>query len=94
MKEYLKKIDICKALMVAYHLLFLGGSTTLINGYVNEIDKLRQEVVRQVDRAEKAVDKVNKTTTQLTNEVKSIKGTANKLTNELSAVKKACKRFF
>ena len=80
MKEYLKKIDICKALMVAYHLLFLGGSTTLINGYVEEMGKLRVEIVKQVDRADKAVTKVDDTT--------------KKLTKEINKVTKACKRIF
>ena len=80
MKEYLKKIDMCKVVMVCYHLLFLGGSTTLINGYVEEIGKLRTEIVKQVDRADKAVTKVDNTTKALTAEI-------NKVT-------KACKRIF
>lgn len=93
-KEYFKNLDPCKVVMIAYHLLFLGGSSTIINGYLGEVDRLRAEIVKQADRADQAIDKVDKSigkandaATKLTNELGSVKA-------EIGSLKRACKKLF
>ena len=88
----LNKKHLCTAATLAYHLLFLGGSTTLISGYVEEIQKLRTEIVRQADRAETvannikgSIDNINKTGDKLTKSVETV-------TKVVKKAEKACKK--
>jgi len=76
----LNKKHLCNAIMVVYHLLFLGGTTTLVSGYIGEIKELRTEIKRQGDKAKKIV--------------KNVKTSTDKISNDLNKVAKACKRFF
>ncbi len=78
---------ICTIVTIVYHLMFLGGTTTLVNGYLDEISALRNEIKTQGDKATKVVDDITKTGKSLDASVKNI-------SKELSKVKKACKRLF
>ena len=84
---------LCTALTIGYHLLFLGGSTTMINGYLDEIDKLRKEIKTQSDRAIKIVNDVKQVGVDVDSSVKKLDLTVNQITGELTKVKRACKRF-
>jgi len=84
---------LCTALTIGYHLLFLGGSSTMINGYLDEITALKNEIKTQGDRAVKVVDDVKKVGEDVDKSVKDLNSTVNKISGELSKVKKACKRF-
>lgn len=79
----LTKERLCTVVQIAYHVLFLGGTTTLGNYYLDEFEKTRTVIIEQVDRAEKIVDKVRKTGDNLTDSV-------NKIDRELKKVRKAC----
>lgn len=72
------KQRLCTLLTLTYHVLFLGGTTTLVGGYIEEIDKLRVEIEHQGTRAEKVVSDMN-------NSVKDVE-------KAFKDVKKACKR--
>jgi len=88
---------LCKILMIAYHLAFLGGSSVLYNGYIEEIAKLRTEIVKQADRADKLVTDTVKTSKEAADSVtKSTKELNNSISNiqkEISKIKKACNKF-
>ena len=71
------KEKLCTIVQISYHLLFLGSSTTLINGYIDKIEK-------QVDRVEKMVDIGKKTGNNISN-------AANNLNKQLKKVEKVCK---
>ena len=79
----LKKEHLCTAATLAYHLIFLGGSTALGNHYLDEFEKTRTVIVEQVDRAEKVVDNVRETGNNLSSSVTSIE-------KELKKLRKAC----
>jgi hypothetical protein len=83
----LTKEQLCSYLTIAYHVLFLGGSTTLLNDYLSKIDDLREEIVRQADRAETVVRDVEGT-------AKDINKSVNQINKGLKDVKKACGRLF
>lgn len=79
----LTKERLCTAVQISYHLLFLGGTTTIGNYYIDEFEKTRRVIIQQVDRAENVIDKVRKTGDNLKGSVKSIE-------KELKKVRKAC----
>ena len=78
------KEKLCTIVQISYHLLFLGGSSTLLNGYLDEIRKTREEIVKQVDRVEKMVDTGKKTGDNISN-------AANNLNKQLKKVEKVCR---
>jgi len=83
MKIKITKERLCTLAQISYHLIFLGGATTLGNHYLDEFEKTRVVIVEQVDRAEKIVDKVRKTGDNLSDSVTSIE-------KELKNLKKVC----
>ena len=95
---------LCTTLTVLYHLLFLGGSSSLISGYLDEISKLRVEIVRQADRAEKLVSdaeasaiKVKKDILNAGDSLKKsgddLAGSISNIKKQIAKIEKACKRF-
>ena len=68
----LTKEQLCSYATIAYHVLFLGGSTTLLNDYLSKIDDLRTEIVRQADRAEAVVRDVEGTAKNINDSVNQI----------------------
>lgn len=91
------KKHLCKILMAAYHLIFLGGSVTLFDNYLDEIAKLRTEIVRQVDRAEEVVKSAEKSALKINNDIqktsKDLTGSVSSINKEIGKIKKACNKF-
>lgn len=88
MKIRLPKITkdkVCTIVQISYHLLFLGGTTTIGNYYIDEFEKTRKVIVEQVDKARETVDKVRKTGDNINSSIESID-------KELKKVRKACSR--
>jgi len=77
--KILKKIKFCQVLTVIYHLTFLGGTTTLVNGYLDEIRLLRTEIHNQAAKAEKIANDIQKTGQGLNNSLKGVKKACGKL---------------
>tara|TARA_R110000851_G_scaffold233382_1_gene385920 strand:+ start:629 stop:859 length:231 start_codon:yes stop_codon:yes gene_type:complete len=64
---------LCTLMTIAYHMLFLGGSTTIVNGYLEKIEALEKEIRTQGDKARKSVDDVTNVAQKLDKSIKSIK---------------------
>lgn len=88
----LTKERLCTIATLSYHLLFLGGSSALIGGYVEEIDKLRQEIVKQADRAEKVVRDVESTGKDLEIVGNKVVYVLEDTRKQLKKAEKACKK--
>lgn len=76
----LKKEHICTTLQIGYHFLFIGGATTLGNHYLEELEKTRETIMTQVNRAEKVL--------------KNVQDSGDQITKELKKVRKACGRIY
>lgn len=85
---------LCTILTIAYHLTFVGGTTTLVNGYLDEIEKLRTEIKTQGDKARKTVEDIESTGKSIGKSVKNLDASVNRIGKELDKVKKACGRLF
>ena len=75
----LPKIKICQVLQITYHLLFLSGSSFMINGYLDEIARLREEIHSQAAKAEKVATDLRKTGEGLRSGLEGVKKACGKI---------------
>ena len=80
------KEKLCAILMMGYHLLFLGGASTMGNHYLEEYRKAEKVLIEQMNRAEKMVDTAKKTIDNAGSSVRTIE-------KELKKVRKSCEKF-
>ena len=90
----MKKPKLCTVMMMIYHLSFLGGTTTLVNGYLDEIAQLRNEIKTQGDKATKVVEDIGKTGEAIGKSVVKLDNSVKSIEKELKKVKKACGSMF
>jgi len=83
---------LCMGLTIAYHVLFLGGGTTVVNGYLEKIESLEKEIRTQGTKARKVVQDIDKTGQNINDSVSSLGQSVRDITKELDKVKKACGR--
>ena len=87
MKEKLKafgekiKKNWCKIIMMTIQVAFLGGGPV----YISQLNDFKNEIVKQVDRANEIVGRVEKTG-------KNVNNTINNINKQLESVKKVCKK--
>lgn len=75
----IKKPTLCQVLQIAYHLMFLSGSSVMINGYLDEIARLRQEIHSQSAKAEKVATDLRKTGEGLRSSLEDVKKACSKI---------------
>ena len=83
MKQWIED-NLCKLVQIAYHLVFVTGMTLGGSHYVSEIEKTRDEALKEVRKVRESIDKASK----------SVYTSQEKIVKELSKVKKACDKLF
>ena len=82
------KINWCKTLQVAYHIVFAGGMFSGGEYYLTEIRKIERSIVHQVDRVEGLVQDTVATSHQV---IDSVKTSTNKVAAAVSHTSKQVK---
>jgi len=82
----LNKANLCTAVQIGYHVMFLGTTGTLGSHYLDEYRKAEKVLIQQMDRAEKMVDTAKETGDNIGKSVKTVE-------SELKKVRKSCEKF-